>query len=755
VWWKAAALFYSIYIFLYTTIFTNGNGFFTGIIGSLGYWLEQQGVNRGSQPWYFYSGIQVPIYEFLPAIGTILAIIYAITRWVNPNSPEVQDKYSLGTDFPREQKPLEMDEQLPVWLLIFWSLTALLAYSLAGEKMPWLTVHIAWPMILAAGWAFGRFVTRLPFDIVRTKLGWLTIASIILLVIGLGRAIAALNSVPLPFSGNELDQLSASSNFLLTLLFIVGSIGMLYYVSRQNPSFTYGAIIGFIALVGLGILTFRASFRANFINYNSAKEYLVYAHAARGPKDILAQVEEISQRMTGGKTLRVGYDNSSLYPYWWYFRDYTNTDYFADTPTKGVRDDDIVLVGNPNYMKIEPLVGKDFYSFEYERLWWPNQDYFNLTWERVWNAIKDPNIRAGIFQIWLNRDYAKYAEATESTTLTPETWEPAERIRMYIKKGLAAQIWNYGLAAAPEVIEPDPNKIVLTPDVTFGTMGELPGQFNSPRGLAVAPDGSIFIADSRNHRIQHYSSTGEFINGWGSFADVALTSAPGGTFNEPWDVAVASDGSVFVTDTWNHRVQKFAPNGDFISMWGIFGQAETPDAFWGPRGIAIGAQDKVYVTDTGNKRVVIFQADGTPITSFGTYGLEPGQFDEPVGIDVDDGGNIYVADTWNRRVQVFSPDVDELIYNPVTEWEIDGWESQSLDNKPFLAVGSDQTVFLADPETFRILEFGNLGDFIQTWGEYSPETDGFGLPSGIAVDTPGGIWVSDAGNNRILHFTLP
>jgi hypothetical protein len=113
--------------------------------------------------------------------------------------------------------------------------------------------------------------------------------------------------------------------------------------------------------------------------------------------------------MTGGKTLRVGYDNSALYPYWWYFRDYTNTDYFADQPTKGVRDDDIVLVGNPNYMKIEPLVGKDFYSFEYERLWWPNQDYFNLTWERVWNAIKEPNIRAGIFQIWLNRDYSKYA----------------------------------------------------------------------------------------------------------------------------------------------------------------------------------------------------------------------------------------------------------------------------------------------------------------------------------------------------------
>ncbi|NTV37541.1 MAG: TIGR03663 family protein, partial [Anaerolineaceae bacterium] len=54
-WLISAGIFYSIYITFYTTFFTNGRGFFTGIIGSLGYWLEQQGVNRGSQPWYYYA----------------------------------------------------------------------------------------------------------------------------------------------------------------------------------------------------------------------------------------------------------------------------------------------------------------------------------------------------------------------------------------------------------------------------------------------------------------------------------------------------------------------------------------------------------------------------------------------------------------------------------------------------------------------------------------------------------------------------
>jgi 4-amino-4-deoxy-L-arabinose transferase-like glycosyltransferase len=62
-WLINAALFYGIFIVFYTSIFTNGFGFITGLVGSLGYWLEQQGVNRGSQPWYYYAVVQIPIYQ--------------------------------------------------------------------------------------------------------------------------------------------------------------------------------------------------------------------------------------------------------------------------------------------------------------------------------------------------------------------------------------------------------------------------------------------------------------------------------------------------------------------------------------------------------------------------------------------------------------------------------------------------------------------------------------------------------------------
>ncbi len=77
-WLILAAIFYTIYVTFYTTFFTNGQGFFTGIIGSLGYWLSQQGVERGSQPWYYFALVQIPMYEYLGALGTLLALYFGI-----------------------------------------------------------------------------------------------------------------------------------------------------------------------------------------------------------------------------------------------------------------------------------------------------------------------------------------------------------------------------------------------------------------------------------------------------------------------------------------------------------------------------------------------------------------------------------------------------------------------------------------------------------------------------------------------------
>jgi hypothetical protein len=86
------------------------------------------------------------------------------------------------------------------------------------------------------------------------------------------------------------------------------------------------------------------------------------------------------------------------------------------------------------------------------------------------------------------------------------------------------------------------------------------------------------------------------------------------------------------------------------------------------------------------KRILIFDANGTFLAQFGSQGLEAGQFDEPVGVALDSSGDLYVTDTWNQRIQVFSPDPTGLVFTLLAQWPINGWYSQSLDNKPFITV---------------------------------------------------------------------
>jgi sugar lactone lactonase YvrE len=278
-----------------------------------------------------------------------------------------------------------------------------------------------------------------------------------------------------------------------------------------------------------------------------------------------------------------------------------------------------------------------------------------------------------------------------------------------------------------------------------------PEVMSAPRGMAFAPDGSIYVADSRNNRILHFSTDGKLLNTIGS----GQSSAANGSFNEPWGVAVGPDGSIYVADTWNNRIQKFGANGNFITTWGQAGLGDTPFDLYGPRGIAVNQNGHVYVTDTGNKRVVVYDSDGKFIAQFGSSGVDAGQFDEPVGLALGGNGKVYVDDTWNQRIQVFAPDQSGTTYTPVTSWNVSAWYGNSTENKPFIAVDSKGDVFTTDPEDYRVLEFGPDGTFIQGWGNYSQGTDGFGLASGIAIDAQDHVWVSDGVNNDLLRFTLP
>ena len=716
-WLFHAALFFVPFIVLYSTFFTNPQGIVGGLVGALSYWTEQQAVARGGQPLYYYIFLLIPMYEFLPALGTLMAAgIASFARlWQS----------QIGQPFTRH---LPESDQPPVpvaALLVFWSVSSLAVFSYAGEKMPWLTIHIALPMILSTAWAIGWLVETVPWGMLIT---W---------------------------------------------------------------GFRIYARLATLVLFGLlAILTGRDAFRAAFINYDYPTEYLVYAHAAPDPKVLFGEIEELSIRTTGNENdIVVAYDNYVRYPYWWYMRRFTNKIDYDVNPTRDLRRALVITVGDENLAKLTPVVREDYTEFKGMRLWWPNMDYWSLKWssieserlsalqaentgtdktvppmnilvylEYVWPHIKpfftDAKVRSAVIQIWLNDDFTQWAALKNSTSYSLTDWGTSERMHYYIRKDITNQLWPYGASAQPVVTPPDPYAAITSPastDIVLGTIGIEPGQFQSPRAVAVASDGSLYVVDSRNDRIQHIDSSGKVLKVWGTHGDVSQGGAPGGTFNEPWGIAIAPDGSVFVADTWNYRIQKFTADGKFVLMWGFFGgPADAPGAFYGPRGLAVDSHGHVFVADTGNKRIVIFDSNGNYLTQFGTAGMGLGQLDEPVAVALDAAGNVYVTDTWNQRVQVFTPDASGLVYTAFAEWPVDGWYGQSVENKPFIAVDTYGNFTVTDPELCRLITFSSAGQPIRVLDGCSSGT--LVLPNGIASDGSGGLWVTDAGNGTIVHF---
>ncbi len=742
-WLINAAIFYIPFTILYTTVFTNGTGFFTGLVGSLGYWIEQQAVERGSQPWYYYWLIQIPIYEYLPALGGLATMIWVGIKRLTGGKPS-----------PIQVNPEEpVQKRAPVFeLLAFWSLTSLLVYPIAGEKMPWLTAHITFPLILLSAWGFQQLMSKFNRDNFTQKRGWLVLVLCLVFLVGFFGAIGSLLSSNPPFQGQELYMLKATGNFLSATL-IAGASGYLLWVLVKDwprGQFQITGALSFILI--LIVLTMHTSVMAAYVNYDEPLEYLVYAHGGRGIKDAVEQIEELSYRTTDSLGLEIAFDNESTYPFWWYLRDYENQRYYGENPTRDLRNAPAILVGNNNYVKLEPIVGNAFYEFKYKRIVWPNQDYYNLTWERIANALTNPDLREGIFKIWLMRDYSKYAQATNKT-INLATWSPADDMKLYIRKDVAARVWNYGSLdlAFTEVIDPYEGKeITLEAERSYDQL-----DLNFPRNLEVAPDGSLYLLDTGNHRVLHISPEGNLLNTWGGYGSQESGGALPGTFNEPWGIAISPDGNVFIADTWNHRIQKFTAEGEFLISWGQFGQRETPNSFWGPRDVVVDENGHVYVADTGNKRIVIFDTEGQFIAEFGEVGYADGQFDEPSGLALDGDGNLYVADTWNQRVQVFAPDNDGLAQEFLTKWDVEGWYGQSLDNKPYLTVSQDGLVYASDPELSRIIVYTSTGEVVAVWGMEGQDQTSLFFPTGLAVDQEGGIYISDTKNNRIQYFLTP
>ena len=724
-WVPCAGVFWGITVVLFTTMFTNGQGLATGVVGSLGYWLSQHGEARGGQPWFYYL-VQMGLYEFLPvALGIAGTVVYALrgeaTATELDGEPEAQDDREQG------------GRRLPVAaLLIVWAWSAFLLYSWAGEKMPWLTMHIAMPMQLLGGWALARLV-KLDWRSVRRRGGlWL-----LLLVPLLMLSVAMLVVRRFSF-GTTLEELRETMGWLSALVVAGIVAGFAAGIGRRLQRGVAWRLAALALVLVLAAATLRFAWMASFINQDVVTEFLFYAQGTPDVAVVADEMEEMSRRLTGGLDLRVAYDNDSSWPFVWYLRDYTNATYFVGA-TEGVADADVILVGPSNETAIKPLLGDRYFRRQYRLIWWPDQDWYMRMPDTLWSDLCSAEGRRQLWDVIWRRKSQHSLDA----------WPLVNKFAMYVRRDVALQLWDYGpeVSAASETLPGDEYLALWRPHeatTAWGGPGSEAGLFRAPKGLAVDAQGNLYVADSQNNRIQVLSPSGVLLRQWGSEG-----SGPG-QFLEPWGLAVDADGYVYVADTWNHRIQVFDPEGRYVREWGTFGQTSATgdgDLLYGPRDVAIDGDGNVYISDTGNKRIVKYTSDGVMIHGIGGAGSDEGRFQEPVGIAVEPDGTLYVADTWNRRIQVFTPD-GQFSH----AWELYAWESQSVVNKPYLAVDGAGYVYASDPEGYRVLVFDGQGRLVDIWGQFGTDLGSMQLPTGIAVDGAGRVLVADSENHRILVF---
>lgn len=197
-------------------------------------------------------------------------------------------------------------------------------------------------------------------------------------------------------------------------------------------------------------------------------------------------------------------------------------------------------------------------------------------------------------------------------------------------------------------------------DLNIGTGG---GEFNFPNDVAV--DGHyLYVTDTLNHRVQKFeTATGDNSLSWrATWGKTGGGSGSGdGEFNKPRGIAADGHGHIFVTEETNRRVQELTTSGAFVTKWGVTSPSTDPLYLYDPVGIDVDTGGDVYVTDLGNATSWVdkFRPSGSTyalVTRIGSWGTADAQFQFPWSSAVAPNGYLWVTDTQNYKVKRFARD---------------------------------------------------------------------------------------------------
>ena len=254
-------------------------------------------------------------------------------------------------------------------------------------------------------------------------------------------------------------------------------------------------------------------------------------------------------------------------------------------------------------------------------------------------------------------------------------------------------------------------------DRGFGDGQGTYASFDQPKGVSIAPNGNLYVADSDNHRIRAISPTGfvySFVGGAQGFADGYGTNA---RFSYPAGLSISStDGIMYVADTNNHRIRAISPDGMVSTIagkeYGFDDGLGTNARFRFPEGVSVTSSSAmIYVVDTGNHRIRSISPSGSVQTIAGqaSGGLADGQgtnakFYYPYGISVSPGGVIYVADKFNHRIRSISPTgFVSTVAGRSSAWYENGVGTNARFYYPGdIAVSPSGVIYVADTNSYRV-----------------------------------------------------
>jgi len=250
-----------------------------------------------------------------------------------------------------------------------------------------------------------------------------------------------------------------------------------------------------------------------------------------------------------------------------------------------------------------------------------------------------------------------------------------------------------------QVRSPSGNVVAIFGHHGFNAKQHTPGlgQFWSPAGIAIGPDGAIYVADSNNFRVQVLANRGPI---------GAVGGAPGTpSFLDPVGVAVDSHNNLYVTTLVDSTVKVFSPAGALLRTIGS--QGTGPGQFNVPEGIAIDRQDNIYVSDELGNRVQKFTADGRLLFVWGANAQGAGvHLDYPRGLAVDSAGNIYVSNLIHGVVQKLAPDGSQ-----VKVFSLPGF----LPTPAGVALDAAGNVYVTDSQNEQIVKFSPSGTVLAVW----------------------------------------